>query len=156
MTTVLHADMDAWLVEHTGALPPPWYARGEVVAATETERWAAAMLAGFWNGHHGAAPLVPPALASFPADCTPFGRVLIRLAAIIYEEPHWKAAFEQRSRLLDDSVIITPDHRGMEGLWPAHGAVSAEWDTVFNDYESRLHWPWSPAPPPAPVPAPPP
>ena len=139
----LRSGFDAWWASRIKSAPPPWYAQGVVVEATVTERWGAAIAGNFWcaSDGPGVASIAPPTLLDDLAPCSPFGRYLVMLGALARTDPRWEAPFEKRQHHLFDTMIITPDHRGLEGTWPTGGALSAEWETVFNALELTSYWP---------------
>lgn len=145
----LHAGFDAWWASRTNTGPPPWFSRGLVVEATVTERWGAAIAGHWWCTGNGTdvASVAPATLLDDLTPCTPFGRWLTMLGAVATANPRWREPHQARQQSLDDTMVITPDHLGLEGSWPAHGNVSADWETVFSALELTLRWPGYPSPP---------
>ena len=70
------------------------------------------------------------------------------LSVLMHSDPRWEEPYKQRQRHLDETMILTVDHRGLEGAWAAHGAVSTECEAVFSTLELTLYWQKTYVPPP--------
>lgn len=138
----LESGFAAWLATRPAGSPPRWYAQGAAIAATEGECWGAALTGQscFSSQHPGAIRPATPAWLADAAISTPFGRYLMRIGAARILDPGWRTPFAQRTLALLDTQIITPDHLGLEGTWPARGDNSAAWETLFAILELGQMW----------------
>jgi hypothetical protein len=128
----LSSGLDAWLTTRDESGTPPWFSRGQAVPATTQERWGALMIGLHFMGRQPGLPTTPPDGILDQRDSTPFGRYLIRLGSGLHSGgPAWAEAFDQRSKTLLTTQLITPDHQPPEGFWPATATVSSTWETTF-------------------------
>ncbi len=127
----LRESLDSWLSQFKSEIPP-WMSQGEIISATDMERWGAIYTGQYFLNRKDLYLYPTHIFALDPTTVYPLSRYFFCCSLYIGNNTHYRDQLKQHQKLLRNTQILTPNHGGDEGRWAARNNVSSEIETIFS------------------------